>query len=1457
MPRARRALLVLVALLAVPGGASAAIPQTPDADLISAGLGGTATGGSQVALAGGGRFTAFVSAGTDFVPGQALLDTNLTCDVFRRDLVSGETVLVSRTPGGIAAGASCTIRPAISSDGSRVAFVTGAADLVNAAAAGQSNGAAQALVADVVAGTLLLASRADGGGGASSAAPVAAIALSGDGGSVAFVSATSMRPDVAAVAQDDVWLRDLAGGSTTLVSAADGSATARTGGGSPSVDQYGRRIAFAAAGPQILVRAPGNVTTVASRTTAGTLIDGIAPSISATGTSVAFLTRAEPYNAPGVFTLQVVVRDLTASTTRIASAPAGSATAGNADSGPPSLSAQGRIVAFGSRATNLGAGDPRGHAQVYVADLRRGALTLASPSRAVAASGGDGDSLDAPGEGELAAPSLAQGGIAVAYDTRAADLVTADTDATRDVVVRRVRRVITIPADSTREASLDGLDGRNVGQQRAVGLDSTQGSGITDLALSADGRWIAFTASQDQYAGDPEGTVTYVRDRLTGEVESVSRASDVGGRPGPLFTGFCSEGASNALSADGRYVTFCAGAQVYRRDRQTGTTEVVSRLDGVAGANQNGSSGYVAMSGDGRYVVFGSNATNLDASATSPWRLFRRDFVAGTTRRVDLRDGSTTDADRGVAYQGMEFHKPSISADGQRVVFTSRDGELEAGSGFGPGGTRAAYLRDLSTTRTYGLNRSASGTWGRLNGGSPTLTLSEHPVITPDGEWAAFTSDAANLVPGKTDNRSAVFRRHLTVGVGGELDGALDLASVPDGVAAGGTRLDGSADKPALTADGARVVFASSSGNANAGVSGEQAYVRGMGGTTTRLVSRADGAAGAAGSGGQMVYPPLTSADGSVVAFASRAQNLEGDASTQSKVMVRTLAGSTGPPVNVTPPALGSAPARGATVQCSPGTWTGGPSFTYEWLRDGSVVASGSAYVPDVSDIGHTLACRVTASNGDGDVTLTSSGAIVIDQPPVTGANPRMDRATVYGDTIACLPPTYTGGAPVLTYRWLLEPPGGGTAAPIPGATDPTHTIAPSEVASWLRCEVTATNSGGASVRVSSRDRVRARITVTQAPTLEGPMTEGSVARCTAGAATIEPAGVNLARTFRLERRNAGGQVVRTETANDAPIARVLAADDTLWFYACVTEWGEEAVGTQVSQSPSRTALPAPPAPPLPGPPAATSPPVVAYYAPNERFCRQGTFAGSIAGLRSEFSWTAHYFGAGGREVTFASSHLRAGLLGPGQILAGINAQYSLSCTQTVWGPNGERTVVRSAIVSAGVYCQAVTGQLAGQPGSGVPVVAGPSAACVWVDTGQDVVVQGAPPLPAPPVLVVPTGPTYTATLAVGCGVAGKPACTFTAMLSVPFSSVKGRATAAAKAVRMRTIATARVRVPRGKTAGVVRFRLSKAAARTLKKRGKLVTTLVVTRKGRRVTVATPLLRLKRAPKPTRPKTGV
>ena len=107
------------------------------------------------------------------------------------------------------------------------------------------------------------------------------------------------------------------------------------------------------------------------------------------GRRVVFLTGTPAVVEPGGPELpagQVVVRDLTASTTRIASAPAGSATAGNADSGPPSLSAQGRIVAFGSRATNLGAGDPRGHAQVYVADLRRGALTLASPSRAVAAS---------------------------------------------------------------------------------------------------------------------------------------------------------------------------------------------------------------------------------------------------------------------------------------------------------------------------------------------------------------------------------------------------------------------------------------------------------------------------------------------------------------------------------------------------------------------------------------------------------------------------------------------------------------------------------------------------------------------------------------------------------------------------------------------------------------------------------------------------------------------------------------------------------------------------------------------------------------------------------------------------------------------------------------------------------------------------------------------------------------
>lgn len=85
------------------------------------------------------------------------------------------------------------------------------------------------------------------------------------------------------------------------------------------------------------------------------------------------------------------------------------------------------------------------------------------------------------------------------------------------------------------------------------------------------------------------------------------------------------------------------------------------------------------------------------------------------------------------------------------------------------------------------------------------------------------------------------------------------------------------------------------------------------------------------------------------------------------------VAGPSSPP---TPgqPAIGGTPAVGQTLTCNPGTWGGGPSFTFEWLRGGQPFgATGAQYVVGSADQGTQISCRVTGTNADGSAQATSA----------------------------------------------------------------------------------------------------------------------------------------------------------------------------------------------------------------------------------------------------------------------------------------------------------------------------------------------------------------------------------------------------------------------------------------------------------------------------------------------------
>jgi Tol biopolymer transport system component len=256
-------------------------------------------------------------------------------------------------------------------------------------------------------------------------------------------------------------------------------------------------------------------------------------------------------------------------------------------------------------------------------------------------------------------PSISADGRYVAFSSSWAGLVPGDANSADDVFVR------------------DRLGGTTERVSvRSDGSEANGNSGCT--SISADGRYVAFESDATNLVdGDANGmTDVFVHDRLTGTTERVSVNTDGAEGNGPSVGIDTSHEsfATIAISADGRYVVFPSDADnfvpgdtngqtdIFVRDRQTGATSRVSvAADGTQAA---GASGSPSISGDGRYVVFHSKADNLVAGDTNGFQdVFLRDRQMDTTLRVSV----TADGEEGDNRSG----DPSISADGRCVAFDS------------------------------------------------------------------------------------------------------------------------------------------------------------------------------------------------------------------------------------------------------------------------------------------------------------------------------------------------------------------------------------------------------------------------------------------------------------------------------------------------------------------------------------------------------------------------------------------------------------------------------------------------------------------------------------------------------------------------------------------------------------------------------------------------------------------
>jgi len=322
------------------------------------------------AISADGRYVAFASFATTLVPG----DANRELDVFVHDRDTGTTTLASVASDGTQ-GDGPSLAPSLSSDGQRVAFESDADNLVT----GDGNGTEDVFVRDLRRGKTTRVSV--GWHDVEGQRPSFGAVITADGRTVGFESFAALVPDDANRVLD-VFVRDLASGETSRVSVDSNGEQADAGSFSPALSADGRYVAFTSYAARLVPgdsnglldvfvhdRKTGKTERV-SVASDGRQADGLSftPALSADGRFVAFPSEADdlvPGDTNGM--RDVFVRDVVARrTTRLGTPPGGGQ--GNGPSLAPAISASGTVVAFGSFASNLVAGDPNALQDVSVAE---------------------------------------------------------------------------------------------------------------------------------------------------------------------------------------------------------------------------------------------------------------------------------------------------------------------------------------------------------------------------------------------------------------------------------------------------------------------------------------------------------------------------------------------------------------------------------------------------------------------------------------------------------------------------------------------------------------------------------------------------------------------------------------------------------------------------------------------------------------------------------------------------------------------------------------------------------------------------------------------------------------------------------------------------------------------------------------------------------------------------------
>lgn len=698
--------------------------------------GGEADGDSySPAISGDGTIFAYVSDATNLAAG----DTNQASDIFVYDSTAGTVTRVSVGVGGAQAnGASWG--PAISADGKKIVFVSNATNLV----AGDTNDAADVFLYNRVTQTTTRLSVTAAGiqGDGDSIDPT----ISDDGTIVAFSSLATTFAAADSNTNNDIYIKTLATGALQCLTLANDGSASDDGSFLPKLSSNGRYVAFTSRATNLL----------------------------ATGGDINGKQDVYVYDRQAVGgALTLVSKTATA--------------LGNGDSGQYGLdiSDDGSLVVFESSARNLlgNSVDTNNKSDIFLWTQNTGALSRMSVS-----------TLGDQANGTSRHPALAGDGTLTAFDSYASNLVSNDTNSAYDVFIhlhgKAFQPDMALSADGTtwKGGNVYALDDQQT-LERSVNtaVAGTFYAKLYNNIQNPTGTYILKMSGYDAAAGwtvtvkdttttfdVPLATLTGVGYQISDLAPDASRTFQITVKTYAslpttpplelLLTASSQDDASRkdtvkavvslspyatilasvnnngsgvggndcGFSADGRYVCF-EYSGISRHDRQTGITEHVS--EAADGTNANGAVADEDISGDGRYIIFKSTATNLTADVTNGVQeIFMKDMVTKAVILVSRADGANG------APADAACDSAVISPNGQFVAFASAATTLLAGGG---NGQAQIYLRDVVNNTTTLMSKNDAGDLANNSCYSC--------AITSTGSFVTWRSTASNLDAAVTD----------------------------------------------------------------------------------------------------------------------------------------------------------------------------------------------------------------------------------------------------------------------------------------------------------------------------------------------------------------------------------------------------------------------------------------------------------------------------------------------------------------------------------------------------------------------------------------------------------------------------------------------------------------------------------------------------------------------------------